>query len=69
VRRPLPALGIAVWLENGERGMDRRDRGPPAALKTEESGDPELHIRGLMRRLRELFPYSRALCFGNQGKN
>jgi serine/threonine protein kinase len=69
VRRPMPDLAIAVWPENGERGADRRDRGPPSPLKTRESGDPELQIRGLMRRLREWFPYSRALCFGNLGKN
>jgi hypothetical protein len=69
VRRPLTDLTVAVWLENGERGTDHKDRGPPLANLVEESGDPELQIRGLMRRLRELFPYSRALCFGNQGKN
>jgi hypothetical protein len=69
VRRPLPDLAVAVWLENGERGTDHRDRGAPVANLAEPSADPELQVRGLMRRLRELCPYSRALCFGNQGKN
>jgi hypothetical protein len=68
VRRPLPDLHVAVWLENGERTTDDRERGPPVMHLTESSADPELQVKGLARRLRGMVAYSRALCFGNEGK-
>jgi hypothetical protein len=68
LRRPPSDLHVAVWLENGERTEDERDRGPPVARLAESSADPELQTKGLMRGLRGMFAYSRALCFGNEGK-
>jgi hypothetical protein len=61
-------LAVAVWLEDGERRASNKDRGPPVAAREAASGDPELQVRGLAQQLRTLFPYSRAVCFGNGGK-
>jgi serine/threonine protein kinase len=68
LRRPLADLHIALWLENGERTTDDRERGPPALHLAESSADPELQVKSLTRQLRSMFAYSRALCFGNEGK-
>jgi hypothetical protein len=59
-------LAVAVWLENGERVDDEPTRAP-ILDKAGWSGDPENRIRSLMRDLRSVFPYTRAVCFGNQG--
>jgi hypothetical protein len=60
-------LDVAVWLENGERVSDESTRAP-IPDKAASSGDPEIRIRELMGGLRDIFPYTRAVCFGNRGR-
>jgi serine/threonine protein kinase len=57
---------FAVWLENGERVTHEPDRAPILS-KARPSGDPEVQVRSVMKQLQSLFPYTRAVCFGNQG--
>jgi hypothetical protein len=59
-------LTVAVQLENGERVAGELTRAPNPD-KAASSGDPEIQIRQLMKELRAVFPYTRAVCFGNQG--
>jgi hypothetical protein len=63
---PAADLAVAVWLENGERVVDEPTRAP-ILDKAASSGDPEIRIRNVMRELQAVFPYTRAVCFGNQG--
>jgi serine/threonine protein kinase len=63
---PATDLAAAVWLENGKRADDEPTRAP-IPDKAASSGDPEVRIRDLMRELRPVFPYTRAVCFANQG--
>jgi hypothetical protein len=67
----------AAWFENGAlvRGEPERaavgfdgDRGRPIAADQVPVDDPVLQTQALLRtRLRDLFPYSRAVCFSNRG--
>jgi serine/threonine protein kinase len=57
---------FATWLENGERVAHEPDRAPILS-KARPSGDPEAQVRSVMKQLQSLFPYTRAICFGNQG--
>jgi hypothetical protein len=59
-------LAAAVWFLNGQRVADELTRAP-IPDKAASSGDPEVRIRDIMRELRPVFPYTRAVCFGNQG--
>jgi hypothetical protein len=67
-RRPMTGVEteLAIWLEDGERVTDEPTRAPILS-KARSSGDPEVQVRGVMKRLQPLFPYTRAVCFGNQG--
>jgi hypothetical protein len=67
-RQPLTRVEteFAVWLENGERVTHEPDRAPILS-KARPSGDPEVQVRSVMKQLQSLFPYTRAVCFGNQG--
>jgi len=67
-----------VWLENGERVVAERDRlplgvgpdrGRPKFEAAQQIHDPELQARALMKKLDELFPYTRGVCFGCGGKD
>jgi hypothetical protein len=57
---------FAVWLENGERVTDEPTRAPIVS-KAQSSGDPEVQVRSVMKQLQSIFPYTRAVCFGNRG--
>jgi serine/threonine protein kinase len=67
--QPLPRAEteFAVWLEDGERVTGEPTRGPIVS-KAQSSGDPEAQVRQLMKRLQAIFSYTRAVCFGSQGK-
>jgi serine/threonine protein kinase len=67
-RRPMAWVEteIAIWLENGERVTDEPNRAPILS-KAQSSGDPEVQVRSVMKQLLSLFPYTRAVFFGNQG--
>lgn len=58
---------FAVWLENGTRPQEKT-RGAIRPNIVAGVDDPELQIRAAMKRVRHLFPYSRAVMFGNTGK-
>lgn len=57
---------FAVWLEQGERPQERT-RGPIRPGIVAKMDDPELQARELMKHVEEIFPYSRAVLFGNTG--
>jgi hypothetical protein len=57
---------FAVWLENAERVADEPTRAPILS-KAHSSGDPEAKVSRVMKQLHSLFPYTRAVCLGNQG--
>ncbi len=67
-RKPLPNTAQAVWLENGDRVLREVHRGPIRIGVTDDSFDPELQVRHRMKDLADMFPYSRAVCFGNTGQ-
>lgn len=58
---------FAVWLENGTRPRGK-DRGAIRPQIVAGVDDPELQIRDTMKRVKHLFPYTRAVMFGNTGK-
>jgi hypothetical protein len=62
----LPPTAFAVWLENGERVTDEPTRAP-ILCKARSSGDPKVQVRSVMKQLQSIFPYTRAVCFENQG--
>jgi hypothetical protein len=66
-RKPLKEMELAVWLENGERVTNVKNRAPIIAAG-QESGDAEPQVRDVMRKIHERFGYVRGVCFGNQGK-
>jgi serine/threonine protein kinase len=58
---------FAVWLENGEREVEKT-RGAIRPQIVAQVDDPEVQARELMKNVKHLFPYSRAVLFGNTGK-
>jgi hypothetical protein len=65
----LPAdARAAAWFENGELLRNEADRSPIQIGKARPSDDPVLRTQALLRgKLKPLFPYSRAVCFGFKG--
>ena len=63
---PWAETEFALWFEGGERVADEPTRAPILS-QDRSSGDPEVQVRSLMKQLRSLSPYTRAVCFGNQG--
>jgi hypothetical protein len=65
----LPAdARAAAWFENGELVRDEQDRSPIQIGKARASDDPVLRTQALLRgKLKPLFPYTRAVCFGFKG--
>jgi hypothetical protein len=65
----LPDLRAAAWFEGGELVRNEEDRGPMQIGRAEGIDDPVLRTQGLLRgQLAQLFPYTRAVCYGFQGK-
>jgi hypothetical protein len=64
-RQAAPGLRAAAWFENGELVTDERERSAaPEFTKVEKGADPVLRTQALLRtRLKEWFPYTRAVCF------
>lgn len=61
-------VAASAWFENGEVVRNEVDRGAVKLGQAVESQDPILRTQSLLRtRLKELFPYTRAVCFGNKG--
>jgi hypothetical protein len=71
----LPRADVAdvravAWFDDGDLVTPQRepDRGSIQIGKAQAGGDPVLQLQGLLQtKLRPLFPYSRAVCFGNRG--
>jgi hypothetical protein len=62
-------LRTAAWFENGKPVRDDADRGPIRLDKAVEVNNPVMRTQALLRdRLKELFPYTRAVSFGNKGE-
>jgi hypothetical protein len=60
---------LAAWFRNGELVTDEDDRGPIRLEKEREVGDTVMRVQVLLRgKLRPLFPYTRAVCYGFQGR-
>jgi serine/threonine protein kinase len=73
-RQKAPLRREAAWFENGILDEHRaainfhNDRGNPLQGPEVLLDDPVLQLQALLRtRLKELFPYSRAVCFTNAG--
>jgi serine/threonine protein kinase len=67
----VPDLRAAAWFEGGELVTPQRepDRGPIQIGKAQAGADSVLRVQVLLQsKLRLLFTYSRAVCFGNTGK-
>ncbi len=61
-------IAASAWFENGELVRNEVDRGAVKLGQAASSSDPILMTQSLLRtRLKDLFPYSRAVCFGNKG--
>jgi len=61
-------LRSAAWFENGEIIRDEQDRGPIKLGEKTGVDDAVQRTQLLLRtKLKELFPYTRAVCFGNKG--
>jgi hypothetical protein len=59
-----------AWFDDGNLVTPQRepDRGSIQIGKAQAGGDPVLQLQALLQtKLRPLFPYSRAVCFGNRG--
>jgi serine/threonine protein kinase len=70
-RALVPDLRAAAWFEGGDLVTPQRepDRGPIQIGKAQAGADPVLRLQALLQtKLRPLFPYSRAVCFGNTGQ-
>jgi hypothetical protein len=59
---------VAAWFENSEPVRDEPDRAPFNVNNTQAIEDPVWRTQTLLRELRPLFPYTRAVCFTFQGK-
>jgi hypothetical protein len=65
----LKDVRLAAWFENGELVTTERDRGPVRFDQRREVGEIVARTqRHLHDRLREQFPYVRAVCYGFQEK-
>jgi serine/threonine protein kinase len=63
-----PRLAAAAWFENGELVRDDPDRGPLLLDKARPLDDPVLITQAALRgRVRQWFPYTRAVCYSFQG--
>jgi len=61
-------VAASAWFENGELVSNEVDRGAVNLGQAASSNDPILMTQSLLRtRLKDLFPYTRAVCFGNKG--
>jgi serine/threonine-protein kinase len=63
-------VGVAAWFENGELVSGEREptRGAIRLEQAQAADDPVLRLQGLLRtKLKGVFGYSRAVCFGNVG--
>jgi hypothetical protein len=58
-----------VRSEEGHAAINFGDRAKPLLHEQVRIEDPMLRVQALLQtpRLRELFPYSRAVCFSNRG--
>jgi serine/threonine protein kinase len=67
-RQERPDVAASAWFENGELVRNELDRGAVKLGQAAASDDPILRTQALLRtKLNELFPYTRAVCFGNRG--
>jgi hypothetical protein len=67
-KQKAPDLRAAAWFENGQLVKDEPDRGAIQIGQAQGINDPVLRTQALLRgRLRELFPYTRAVCFSFTG--
>jgi hypothetical protein len=63
----MPRLDVADWLENGRLTPEGPNRGAPKFRENEDH--PVAHLQRFLReRLRPLFPYTRAVCYGFEGE-
>jgi hypothetical protein len=59
---------VSAWFENGELVRNDQDRGPIRLDKAILSENPVLRTQALLRtKLKAIFPYTRAACFGCEG--
>jgi serine/threonine protein kinase len=57
-----------AWFENGDVVRNEQDRGPIKLGERIAVDDPVLRTQSLLRtKLKEIFPYTRAVCFGDKG--
>jgi hypothetical protein len=70
LRPSVADAGVAAWFENGELVSKEREptRGAIRLEQAQAGADLLLRLQGLLRtRLKGMFGYSRAVCFGNTG--
>jgi hypothetical protein len=70
-RAEVTNLRAAAWFEDGQLLTAQRepDRGPIRIGQAQAGPDPVLQTQALLQfKLRPLFRYSRAICFGNTGR-
>jgi Ser/Thr protein kinase RdoA (MazF antagonist) len=70
-RAEVTDLRAAAWFEDGQLLTAQREpeRGPIRIGQAQAGSDPVLQTQALLQtKLRSLFHYSRAVCFGNAGK-
>ncbi len=67
--KPNPAteMVFAVWLENGKRVEDEKERAPILG-KSQDARNAEEQARRVMQRIHDRFGYVRGVCFNYQGK-